>query len=809
MSFVQGLTTSKKADVAVKADASTVNKSDATAKNDQMSQDELPALRSQYPNVNPQEAIAWNNGRRYSEDGIRQIQAVVGAPQTGVMDELTVYKIAAWQDQQNITVDGEFGSGSATQADIIPDTLGGDWAAAIAYLDNGNGTFTVSGTTYKYGRGDYKHWCAAGAKTLMTKAGYDYISGDAGVMDTKMGSYGYGEIAHISKTEAPSGFADAQDGDVSLVLPKDSGNGGHQHMALFLNGEWVSDTIQAKQWVYSISTENARVYRKGGTQTVKNENNDSDNSSNNAPAGGGTGAAVSSEGASVEQASPATTETVTAQTEDSIPLPDKSKSLADQDETVLMAMNIYAEADCEKNEDSSRAVATVVYNRVKGQGNRYACFGGRSFKEAILSPWQFSWTMSERDVNKAMNVSGETWKTDYRIARETMSGNGLSILMQNPIADHYYNPNICSPAWKNDGKLVTTIKNHTFRAICNLTLDGVETGTQTANNGTGATSSESVSTETDAASGLPLNEEGHPIYYPKGDADTLTRIAWNKSQNYSTAYIKSFQRLIGTDDDGNIGTNTVNAIRHYQELNNLGYKDGEWGKQCADFSGLALENTDNASKTASLPKTDDSAAANADAQNAITGNTTSSDTATLSGTTCTPVYDDVPDGPVMTDKQEYGLPLSKYHVGMSNGSANREEWRLHPTLRSKLADLKTLIANENLGFFVSEGMRSPGRQQTLYNQGRTTAGQKVTNAQAWSSNHNYGCAIDFAPSNNDWNGANWTRLGELAESLGLEWGGRWTNPVDRPHVQLNGLPKASKCKEIYAKSGLDGIWSMF
>jgi len=37
----------------------------------------------------------------------------------------------------------------------------------------------------------------------------------------------------------------------------------------------------------------------------------------------------------------------------------------------------------------------------------------------------------------------------------------------------------------------------------------------------------------------------------------------------------------------------------------------------------------------------------------------------------------------------------------------------------------------------------------------------------------------------DWNptGLHWVTLGKLGESLGLEWGGRWSKP-DRPHFQI-------------------------
>ncbi len=300
-------------------------------------------------------------------------------------------------------------------------------------------------------------------------------------------------------------------------------------------------------------------------------------------------------------------------------------------------------------------------------------------------------------------------------------------------------------------------------------------------------------------------------------------IAWYKNKGFGADLIKRIQVVVDAAPTGTMDAAGVQAVGAWQK--NKGFTgnqlDGKFGGGTAAKSGdkqleadiRALLDPKKVADAGKAAQNDDSAAENKDAQNAANGGGDKSDAPELAGTTATPVFDDVPEGPVMTEKNEYGYPLSKYHVGMSNTSANREEWRLHPTLRTKLAQLRELLAAENLDFFVSEGMRSPGRQQYLYDQGRTEEGKKrggiVTNAKAWSSNHNYGCAIDFAPKNGDWNGANWTRLGELAESVGLEWGGRWTSPVDRPHVQLNGLPKASKCKEIYAKSGLEGIWSMF
>lgn len=39
----------------------------------------------------------------------------------------------------------------------------------------------------------------------------------------------------------------------------------------------------------------------------------------------------------------------------------------------------------------------------------------------------------------------------------------------------------------------------------------------------------------------------------------------------------------------------------------------------------------------------------------------------------------------------------------------------------------------------------------------------------------------------DWSFQNFQRFGEMAEAIGLEWGGRWRSLVDGPHIQLGGM----------------------
>ena len=87
---------------------------------------------------------------------------------------------------------------------------------------------------------------------------------------------------------------------------------------------------------------------------------------------------------------------------------------------------------------------------------------------------------------------------------------------------------------------------------------------------------------------------------------------------------------------------------------------------------------------------------------------------------------------------------------------------------------------------IVEGYRSPERQQELYNQGRTTPGNIVTNAKPGESLHQYGCAVDFVFRKEGYNAneEQWELLGITGEKNGFDWGGRWTSFTDKPHFQM-------------------------
>ncbi|MBC7455695.1 MAG: M15 family metallopeptidase [Massilia sp.] len=99
------------------------------------------------------------------------------------------------------------------------------------------------------------------------------------------------------------------------------------------------------------------------------------------------------------------------------------------------------------------------------------------------------------------------------------------------------------------------------------------------------------------------------------------------------------------------------------------------------------------------------------------------------------------------------------------------------------------IMKEQYGYdmVLLEGYRSPERQTLL-----ASMGSQVTSAGAFQSWHQYGLAADCAfwrdgkvviSEKDAWAMRGYQRYGEVAESLGLNWGGRWAM-MDFGHIEL-------------------------
>lgn len=113
---------------------------------------------------------------------------------------------------------------------------------------------------------------------------------------------------------------------------------------------------------------------------------------------------------------------------------------------------------------------------------------------------------------------------------------------------------------------------------------------------------------------------------------------------------------------------------------------------------------------------------------------------------------------------------------------------------------------KGIDIFVTEYHRSQERQNYLYEQGRSRPGQIVT----WTrnSNHTSGYAWDIAcnPPNSLYDSKIIARAGEVAQELGIEWGGTWKQK-DTPHFQIDKSwkePSKNGLKEDEVRVVIDG-----
>ena len=111
-------------------------------------------------------------------------------------------------------------------------------------------------------------------------------------------------------------------------------------------------------------------------------------------------------------------------------------------------------------------------------------------------------------------------------------------------------------------------------------------------------------------------------------------------------------------------------------------------------------------------------------------------------------------------------------------SASRNWQLLDPEFSQKLLVIfKIMREQHGYEMAILEGYRSPERQNLLANMGTS-----VTNAKAFQSYHQYGLAADCAfllngklviSEKDPWAMKGYLLYGQVAESVGLTWGGRW------------------------------------
>lgn len=131
---------------------------------------------------------------------------------------------------------------------------------------------------------------------------------------------------------------------------------------------------------------------------------------------------------------------------------------------------------------------------------------------------------------------------------------------------------------------------------------------------------------------------------------------------------------------------------------------------------------------------------------------------------------------------------------------------LHPRLQAKVTELKEKCSAQGIEIGISECLRTAAEQDAIYAKGRTEPGVIVTNCQgsSYKSMHQWGVAFDFYikmdvdgdgeiadDAFNNTTGL-FEKVGEIGQSIGLEWGGNWKGIIDRPHFQLPDWGSTSK-----------------
>jgi peptidoglycan L-alanyl-D-glutamate endopeptidase CwlK len=143
-----------------------------------------------------------------------------------------------------------------------------------------------------------------------------------------------------------------------------------------------------------------------------------------------------------------------------------------------------------------------------------------------------------------------------------------------------------------------------------------------------------------------------------------------------------------------------------------------------------------------------------------------------------------------------------------------------PRLQFKARQLESELQAMGIPIQFRDGYRSDAEQNAIPSSN--------TNAKAGQSYHNFGLAVDcyvglrdglgkkfLVPYTPDLWGvtteaqADYLRMGEAGEKLGLRWGGRWPKP-DRPHFQLTvGLPDTPTDEMralLQQRDGLMRVW---
>lgn len=113
--------------------------------------------------------------------------------------------------------------------------------------------------------------------------------------------------------------------------------------------------------------------------------------------------------------------------------------------------------------------------------------------------------------------------------------------------------------------------------------------------------------------------------------------------------------------------------------------------------------------------------------------------------------------------------------------ASRSLDDLTPDVKRMAVQFLNQCREQGIDVLIYCTLRPSQEQDELYKIGRSIKGAIVTNARGGESWHNYGRAFDFVPlvaGKPQWSDQSlYLKCGVIAESIGLEWAGRWSGKL--------------------------------
>lgn len=160
-----------------------------------------------------------------------------------------------------------------------------------------------------------------------------------------------------------------------------------------------------------------------------------------------------------------------------------------------------------------------------------------------------------------------------------------------------------------------------------------------------------------------------------------------------------------------------------------------------------------------------------------------------------------------TNATQIEVPMTHSHGNLDSSLVNRKWDNINPRYKQRLL-MVFKIMKEQHGYelVLLEGYRSPNRQNKL------AGNPNTTRAKGYQSYHQFGLAADVAFKRNGkvviterdpWAMRGYELYGEVAESVGLTWGGRWKSIQDYGHTEYR-MPGLKKTKEMADKLIAEG-----